>query len=258
MRDRSQSSSIQTRRSSVGHKASGAAAAWTVERVVRKLKRSGTKRNVEGMARYGIRANKVFGVSKPEMDKIARKIGKNHALGLKLWDTRIHDARILGMLISESLQVTPGQMERWVRDFDNWDVCDGACCHLFVDAKPAWEKAFAWSSRKKEFEKRAGFALAAYLAIHDKAASDAPFQKYLKVIEREAWDERNFVKKAVNWALRNIGKRNQRLNRGAVACAERIKKNESGTGRWIAADALRELKSEAVQARLRRKSDQSK
>ncbi len=198
---------------------------------------------------------KVYGVSKPEMDKIARKIGKDHALGLKLWETGIHDARILGMLISESHKVTVGQMERWVRDFDNWDVCDGTCCHLFVDAKPAWQKAFAWSSRKKEFQKRAGFALAAYLAIHDKSAGDEPFRKYLKVIENEAWDERNFVKKAVNWALRNIGKRNPRLNRDAIACAERIRENESGTGRWIAADALRELKSEAVQTRLRRKDD---
>ena len=204
------------------------------------------------MARYGIRAKRVFGVSKPEQDAIARKIGKDHALGLKLWRTGIHDARILGILISEAERVTPGQMERWVRDFDNWDVCDGTCCHLFVDAEPAWEKAFVWSERKKEFEKRAGFALAAYLAVHDKAAGNAAFEKFLKVIEREAWDERNFVRKAVNWALRNIGKRNTELNRLAIACAERIRKQEHSAARWIAADALRELKSEAVQGRLRR------
>jgi len=157
------------------------------------------------------------------------------------------------MLISEPEKVTAEQMEQWVLDFDNWDVCDGTCCHLFVDAKPAWKKAFAWSKRKKEFEKRAGFALAAYLAVHDKAASDARFKEFLKDIERESWDERNFVRKAVNWSLRNIGKRNQRLNREAIACAERIRQSGTRAGRWTATDALRELKSEAVQDRLRRK-----
>jgi len=217
------------------------------------LRRHGKKRNVEGMARFGIRAEEIYGVAKPTMGAITRKIGKNHALGLKLWETRIHDARLLGMLVSEPGKVTSRQMERWVHDFDNWDVCDGTCCHLFVVAKPAWEKAFAWSRRKKEFEKRAGFALAAFLAIHDKAATDAPFRNYLKAIEREAWDDRNFVRKAVNWALRNIGKRNQRLNCQAIACAKRVQKSGTPAARWIAADALRELRSEAVQKRLRSK-----
>jgi 3-methyladenine DNA glycosylase AlkD len=227
---------------------------WTVARAVRALRDRGTRRNVEGMARFGIRATKVFGVSKPELDAIAKQIGKDHALGLKLWRTRIHDARLLGILISEAEKVTAAQMERWVRDFDNWDVCDGACCHLFVDSGLAWGKAFAWSERKREFEKRAGFALAAYLAVHDKTAGNTPFEKFLKVIEREAWDERNFVRKAVNWALRNIGKRNLGLNRAAIVCAKRIRKQEHSAARWIAADALRELKSDAVQERLRQKS----
>lgn len=226
---------------------------WTVVSAVDELKRHGEKRNVEGMARFGIRAKKVCGVSKPKLDEIAKRIGKNHALGLKLWNTGIHDARLLGVLISEPRLVTSRQMERWVRDFDNWDVCDGSCCHLFVDAKPAWKKAFTWSRRRREFEKRAGFALAAFLAVHDKAAGDAGFRKFLKVIECEAWDERNFVKKAVNWALRNIGKRNRRLNREALATAERIRREGTRAGRWIAADALRELRSQAVQQRLRRK-----
>jgi len=227
---------------------------WTIARAVAELRRHGEKRNVEGMARFGIRAKKVCGVSKPKLDEIAGIIGRNHALGLKLWATGIHDARLLGMLISEAEHVTSGQMERWVRDFDNWDVCDGTCCHLFVDAKPAWEKAFAWSARVKEFEKRAGFALAAFLAVHDKTVTDAPFRKFLKAIEREAWDDRNFVRKSVNWALRNIGKRNRRLNRDAIATAERIRRAGTRSGRWIAADALRELKSDAVQNRLLRKS----
>ena len=253
MKGRSQSLSIPKKRSNARKTGAKKPKVWTVRRAVAELRRHGLRRNVEGMARFGIRAKRVYGVSKPRMDEIARKIGKNHALGLKLWETKIHDARLLGMLISEAQKVTSGQMERWVRDFDNWDVCDGTCCHLFVDAKPAWEKALAWSRHKKEFEKRAGFALAAFLAVHDKAASDAPFRKYLKAIEREAWDERNFVRKAVNWTLRNIGKRNRRLNQEAIACAERIRESGTSAGRWIAADALRELKSEALQNRLRRK-----
>jgi 3-methyladenine DNA glycosylase AlkD len=251
MKGRSQSLSIPTKRSKVGQAGSKTNKAWTVRRAVAELQSHGENRNVEGMARFGIRAKIVYGVPKPKLDEIVRRSGKNHALGLKLWQTGIHDARLLGMLISEPEKVTAGQMEQWVQDFDNWDVCDGTCCHLFVDAKPVWKKAFAWSKRKKEFEKRAGFALAAYLAVHDKAASDARFKEFLKNIERESWDDRNFVRKAVNWALRNIGKRNQRLNREAVACAERIRQSGTRSGRWIAADALRELRSAAVQDRLR-------
>jgi 3-methyladenine DNA glycosylase AlkD len=232
---------------------SGANTGWTAERIVAELRRLGTKRNVDGMARYGIRAEKVFGVSKPKLDALARKIGKNHALGLALWATGIQDAKILAGLISEPDKVTSAQMELWVGDFDNWDSCDGTCCHLFVFAEDAWPKAFAWTKRKQEFQKRGGFALAAYLAYRDKSAADAKFLSFLKVIEREADDERNFVRKAVNWALRNIGKRNVKLNRAAIATARRLRKKESHAARWIAVDALRELKGEAVQARLRGK-----
>jgi 3-methyladenine DNA glycosylase AlkD len=253
MRDQSRSSSIPKKHSEPRRERVRNTNGWTVSRAVSELRRHGRMKNVEGMARYGIRAKRILGVSKPKLDAITAKIGKNHALGLKLWKTGIHDARLLGMLISEPEKVTSSQMESWVRDFQNWDICDGTCCHLFVDAKPAWQKAFAWTNRPDEFQKRAAFALAAYLAVHDKVASDAPFKKYLKEIEREAWDERNFVRKAVNWALRNIGKRNLRLNRCAIRCAERIRQTGTRAGRWIAADALRELKSEAVQTRLRRK-----
>jgi 3-methyladenine DNA glycosylase AlkD len=226
---------------------------WDVETVVRELRQMGTRHNVEGMARFGIRAADVYGVSKPKLDALARKIGKNHALGLALWSTGNHDAKILAGMISEWREVTAEQMEMWVRDFDNWDTCDGTCCHLFVFAKPAWDKALLWTGREEEFQKRAGFALAAYLAYRDKTAADANFLKFLKIIEREAGDERNFVRKAVNWALRNIGKRNLKLNRAAIACAKRIQKQDSRAARWIATDALRELQGEAVQARLRRK-----
>ena len=252
MKARSRSSSIRTKRSD-----RSALADWSVTRVVAELRRLGTKRNVEGMARYGIRAKKVFGVSKPKLDALAKKIGKNHTLGLALWSTGIQDAKILAGLISEPQKVTAAQMELWVRDFDNWDSCDGTCCHLFVFADAAWEKAFAWTERKGEFQKRGGFALAAYLAYRDKVAGDAKRLSFLKVIEREAWDERNFVRKAVNWALRNIGKRNLGLNRAAIATARRLQKKESRAARWIAADALRELEGEAVQARLRGKRKKS-
>jgi 3-methyladenine DNA glycosylase AlkD len=249
MKARSQSLSTQKKRSNTRQ----SAPEWTVRRAITELKRHGENRNAEGMAHFGISAKKAFGVSKPKLDQITRKIGKNHALGLKLWETGIHDARLLGILISEPDRVTAVQMERWVKDFDSWDVCDGACCHLFVDARPAWDKAQIWTARKKEFEKRAGFALIAYLAIHDKEAKDTAFRNFLKIIESEAWDERNFVRKAVNWALRNIGKRSRRLNREAVAAAERIRRKDSKAARWIAADALRELKSKAVQNRLLQK-----
>jgi 3-methyladenine DNA glycosylase AlkD len=227
---------------------------WTVRRAIAELRGAGSRRNVTGMARFGIRAKKVYGVSKPMLDKVAREIGKNHELGLRLWETGIYDARLLGMLICEPERVNNRQMEAWVKAFDNWGVCDGTCCHLFAAAQPAWDKAVHWTRREHEFQKRAGFALAAYLAVHDKTAPDEKFVQYLKIIEREAWDERNFVRKAVNWALRNIGKRNQRLNRQALACAERIKQAGTRAGRWIAADALRELKSQAVQARLKGKA----
>jgi 3-methyladenine DNA glycosylase AlkD len=225
---------------------------WDVRQIVGILERLGRRKNVRGMARYGIHAKNVFGVSKPKLDELARRIGKNHALALKLWGTGNHDARILAGLVGERSLVTADQMNRWVRGFDNWDVSDGTCCHLFVFAKPAWSKAFEWAGRKREFEKRAGFALAAYLAIHDKAAPDTPYLRFLEKIEREAWDERNFVKKAVNWALRNIGKRNLRLNRAAIQSAKRIRKSPLPAARWIAADALRELQGKAVQARLAR------
>jgi 3-methyladenine DNA glycosylase AlkD len=226
---------------------------WDVPRIVAELQRLGTKRNVEGMARFGISAKSCYGVAKPHLDALAKRIGKDHALALELWHTGIHDARILAGMVDEPAQVTASQMEDWVREFDNWDICDGTCCHLFVFANSAWQKAKSWSSRKNEFEKRAGFALAAYLAYRDKTAPDTEFHKYLKIIEREAWDHRNFVRKAVNWALRNIGKRDLSLNRAAIDTAKRLSKGETPATRWIANDALRELQSDAVQARIRRK-----
>jgi 3-methyladenine DNA glycosylase AlkD len=233
MKGRSRSSSIPTKRSS-GRKTSQAdKEKWNCARALRNLENLGEQRNVDGMARFGIRAKVVYGVAKPKMDLLARKIGKDHRLALDLWQSGVHDARILAGMVDVPSLVTGRQMERWVKDFDNWDVCDGTCCHLFVFAKPAWQRTVAWAGRKKEFEKRAGFALTAYLAYRDKAAPDWKFERFLRIIEREAYDERNFVRKAVNWALRNIGKRNLRLNRAAIRTAERIRRKDSRAARWM-------------------------
>jgi len=254
MKGRSRSSSIPTKLSDHRSGAQSRRQEWSCAGVLRELERLGEARNVAGMARFGIRAKIVYGVAKPKLDLLARKIGKDHHLAIALWRSGVHDARILAGMVEEPARVSARQMERWAKDFDNWDVCDGTCCHLFVFAKPAWGKALAWSKRTKEFEKRAGFALMAYLAYRDKAAPDEKFTRCLRFIEREAYDERNFVRKAVNWALRNIGKRNLRLNRAAIRAAEKIGKQDSRAARWIAGDALRELKSEAVQNRLWRKA----
>jgi len=229
------------------------ARSWELQKVTAELRRLGTRRNVRGMEQFGIRAEKVFGVSKPKLDTLAKRIGRNHELALQLWDSGIHDAKILAGMIADPAKVTVALMDRWVRDFDNWDTCDGTCCHLFVFSAPAWEKAIAWTRRDHEFQKRAGFALGAYLAYRDQEAADSKFLSFLKIIERECEDQRNFVRKAVNWALRNIGKRNFRLNRAAIAAGERLRNRESRIARWIATDALRELRSEAVQERLHRK-----
>lgn len=251
MKGRSPSSSTQTKRSRHTHVETRTGSTWTCAGCLAELRRLGTKRNVEGMARFGIVAENVYGVSKPKMDIIARRIGKDHKLALELWDSGVHDAKILAGMIDEPAKVTSAQMNRWVRDFDNWDTCDGTCCHLFVFAGAAWNRAVEWTKRSGEFQKRAGFALIAYLAYRDKQATDAQFKKILPILLREAHDDRNFVRKAVNWALRNVGKRNLALNRAAIETAEKMKRLDSRAARWIAADALRELKSEAVQARLR-------
>ena len=223
----------------------------TYRAILQHLKSYYKPENVEGMARFGIVSKKVYGVPTPALRKLAREIGKDHQLALRLWTTGILDARALAALIDDPAQVTEEQMEAWVKDFDNWATCDVCCSNLFDRTPFAHRKAAEWSGRDEEYVKRAGFALMAALAVHDKKASEAQFERFLKIIEREAADDRNFVKKAVNWALRQIGKRNLALNRKAIEAAERIRATGTRAGRWIAADALRELRSEAVQTRLR-------
>jgi 3-methyladenine DNA glycosylase AlkD len=173
---------------------------------------------------------------------LARVIGKNHTLALKLWNSGIHEARILAVLIDQPQKVDPAQMEKWVKDFDSWDICDCCCGHLFDRTPLAVRKALQWARRRREYEKRAGFVLMAAMALHDKKAPDSLFLSFLPVIRREAGDERNFVKKAVNWALRQIGKRNPRLRKAAIREADMIRKKPFLSARWIASDALRELK----------------
>lgn len=203
------------------------------------------------MARFGIKADRAFGVSVPALRALARSIGKDHTLAQELWDTGIHEARELATMIADPREVTEELMERWVKDIDSWDVCDHCCGNLWGKTPFAYRKARDWSNRPEEFVKRAAFSLMAALAVHDKAASDGAFIKFLPIIKRESTDERNFVKKAVNWALRQIGKRNRNLNRKAIQTAREIQKLESRPARWIAADALRELTNDKVQSRMR-------
>jgi 3-methyladenine DNA glycosylase AlkD len=217
---------------------------------MRRLRALRNPANLEGMAHFGISAEHALGIRAPVIKKFAREIGRNHRLALELWATGIREARSLAALIDEPELVTEAQAERWVRQFDSWDICDGCCLYLFAYVPFAWRKVLEWSSRKREYEKRAAFSLVACLTVHDKAAPDGKFLKFLPVIKREAADERNFVKKAVNWALRQIGKRNLKLNRAAIRTAKEIQKLDSRAARWIAADALRELTGPAVQARL--------
>jgi len=206
------------------------------------------------MAQFGIVSKKSFGVSTPVLKQFARELKKQsddrHALAQQLWETGIYDARVVAFLIDDPGLVTVKQMDAWAEDFDNWGTVDGTCCYLFCRTPFAYEKAFEWAGREPEFIKRAGFSLMAYLTVHDKKAEDAKILAFLPVIEKHANDDRNFVRKAVNWALRQIGKRNQNLNSQAIRVAERIRVQETRSARWIASDALRELKSENVRKRL--------
>jgi len=221
------------------------------EEIIKTLKSHSNPKNVAGMARFGINSKNTLGVSIPVLRKIAKENGKNHTLAGELWNSGIHEARILASYVDDPENVTEKQMDDWVADFDSWDVCDQVCSSLFDKTPFAHRKAAEWSRRKEEFVKRAGFAMIAALAIHDKQAADSAFVKFLPIIKRESVDERNFVRKAVNWALRQIGKRNKRLNAAAIKAANEIEKIDSKAAKWIAKDALRELRSSAVQKRIK-------
>jgi 3-methyladenine DNA glycosylase AlkD len=217
------------------------------------LKRRGTKRNREGLARYAITAPKVFGVSVAMIRQLGKQLGRDHDLALALWETGWYEARMLTAFVAEPDRVTPAQMDRWGRDFDNWAICDALCFHLFDRTPHAWRKVEQWSRRRDEFVKRAAFALLASLALHDKKAPDAPFSRSLRLVGQAATDNRNFVKKAVSWALRSVGRRNQALNTPAVDVARRLAESDEPAARWVGKDALRDLTSAAVRRRLVRR-----
>jgi len=215
------------------------------------LRSKANPRNVEGMARYGISSKNTLGVPVPVLRDLAKKHKRQHALALELWGTGVHEARMLAGFVDDPKQVTEKQMEAWVREFDSWDICDQVCSNLFDRTPYAYPKAFEWSKRKEEFVKRAGFVLMAALAVHDKKADDARFLEFLPIIKREAGDERNFVRKATNWALRQIGKRSRMLNKAALETAREIAKMDSKAARWVAADAIKELESEKTRGRIK-------
>jgi 3-methyladenine DNA glycosylase AlkD len=236
----------------------------TVGAILAELRAMGSETARAGMARYGINVEQAFGVSVYDLRKIAKRLGFDHDLALALWNTGNHEARLLACFVDDPAAVTGRQMEAWAGDFDSWDICDQATTSLFDLTPHAWPKAREWAARDEEWVRRGGFALMASLAVHDRSADDRAFLKLLPLIARAATDERNFVKKAVNWALRNIGKRNRTLNAAAIAQAEKIRAaanaragaERGGDGaarsaRWVATDALRELTSDKVQARLK-------
>ena len=224
----------------------------SVKDVLDKLKSKARPDQLAGMAKFGMAIERRLGVSVPDMRKLAKETGKDHQLALELWKTGIAEARMVAAMVDDPDKLTEEQMEDWVKDFNSWDVCDQVCMNLFEKNQLAWKKIIDWSARDEEFVKRTAFSLIACLAWHDKKASDEKFIELLPVIVRGATDERNFVKKAVNWALRNIGKRNLNLNKAAIGAAKEIQRLDSKAARWVASDTLRELESEAVQTRLRR------
>ena len=226
----------------------------TVDDVLAALKRLSSKRYRDGMARFAIPADNALGVPVGDMRKLAKKIGKDHELALALWETNVYEARMMACFVDDPAQVTAAQMDRWCREFDSWVICDTACFALFDRTPFAWKKVNQWATRKEEFVKRAAFALLASLVAHDKQATDEQFAAGLALIEQAADDDRNFVKKGVNWALRCIGKRNVALNAAAIAVSQRLAEQESAAARWIGKDALRELSSAAVLKRLKKKS----
>jgi 3-methyladenine DNA glycosylase AlkD len=224
----------------------------SVKDVLDKLQSKARPEQLRGMAKYGMTMEQRLGVSVPDMRKLAKEIGRDHKLALSLWRTGVAEARIVAGMVGDPAKLTEEQMEEWVKGINSWDICDQVCDNLFEKNQLAWKKIVDWSEREEEFVKRTAFSLIACLAWHDKKASDEKFIELFPVIIRAATDERNFVKKAVNWALRNIGKRNLKLNEAAINTAKEIQRLDSKAAHWIAADAIRELESDAIQSKLRR------
>ncbi|MFN0151796.1 MAG: DNA alkylation repair protein [bacterium] len=214
------------------------------------LKRHSSKRTRDGMARYGIPSDNALGVTVADIQVLAKRLGRDHELAAALWETGVYEARMLTAFVDEPARVTPAQMDRWCRDFDNWAICDTLCFHLFDRTSHAWTMIAKWSARRGEFEKRAAFALLASLALHEKSTGDRPFAKCLPLIERAATDERNFVKKGVSWALRGVGRRSAALHAASVALARRLAESAEPAARWVGRDALKDLTKPSVLRRL--------
>lgn len=221
------------------------------DEIVKKLRNHASEKNRKGMARFGINPKGTLGVSTVVLRKMAKDIGKNQELSLRLWDSGIHEARLLAAFIGEPDKVTEKQMEKWVKDIDSWDVCDQLCGNLFDKTPFAYKKIYQWVKREEEFVRRTGFVLMATLSVHDKKAVNKKFEEFFPLIKKYSIDERNFVKKAINWALRQIGKRNLALNKKAIKLAKEIQKIDSKSARWITNDAIRELTSDPIQQRLK-------
>lgn len=213
-----------------------------VEAILAEMRSQGDPTARETMERFGIRAKNVIGLKVPQIRAIARRAGRSQKFAEQLWRTGIHDARILASLVGEPAAISPETMDSWVADFESWDICDACCCNLFDRTPCAWEKVGQWAPDDREFVRRAAFATIAAVSVHDKSAPDRVFVKALKLVEKYSFDDRNFVRKGVNWALRNIGKRNPELRVAAVACAERVHAQGTRPARWIASDALREFR----------------
>lgn len=221
-----------------------------VDDIIKELKRLSVPERKADFQRFGINIDNALFIQMPVLRDIAKSIGKNHKLAGDLWNTGLHEARIIACLIDDPDKVTEKQMEKWVKDFNSWDLCDQCCNNLFRKTRFAHQKAVEWSSREEEFVKRAGFVMIAVLAVHDKKSEDNVFLKFLEIAKKQSTDERNFVKKAINWAIRQIGKRNECLNQKAIAICHQIEKKDSKSSRWVAKDAFRELNSEGIKKRL--------
>jgi 3-methyladenine DNA glycosylase AlkD len=224
-----------------------------VNEVVTSLKRMGSKSVRDGMVRYGLPTEYAFGIPVGKMQQFAKDLGRNHELALALWETGFYEARMVAAFLDDPAQVTPAQMDRWCRDFDNWGIVDTVCFKLFDQTPHAWKKVVQWSKRREEFQKRAAFALLASLAGHDKTASNEQFLSCLTLIEKASTDERNFVKKGVSWALRGVGRRNVELNTAATALAQKLSASSDPTARWLGKEALREFKSPVVERQLKKR-----
>ncbi|MCK9611464.1 MAG: DNA alkylation repair protein [Bacteroidales bacterium] len=223
------------------------------EQIIEKLRVLGSPENLKGMAHFGIQTEKAFGISLPVLRQMARDYKKDHELALSLWQSGYHEARMLACFIEDYKEVTEQQMETWCHDFDSWDICDQCCNEVFIDTPYVLKKIYEWTVCDEEFVRRAGFAMMACLAVHHKNANDDIFLSFLPVIGSRSDDNRNFVRKAVNWALRQIGKRNMELHANAVKLANELMNSPDKTARWIGRDAYKELTNEKIIDRIKNK-----